>query len=447
MKFQSERLNDSNIGQTGALTSSDMGNFDRHSTYAKWTDLVADDATFTEGVQEVTEITCIAEEGALAVQTLTFPAKSSITSGDFIYFEASDGTKYAVAADLTGSDAEPTSALWNSFPAAQKAQADLSAATTAAQVAAAFETAIDGITDLSTKITSDDTAADGTMTLTQVDTGPVNSPQYSNAAGTGAGSLRAVSTTTGVASTLNNTSFTIYNGETAYVVKFNVKSEGDDDGDINVAINLGDTDADVATALAAALDGEADFAASATDEVVTCTAADKVDSADVEDIDSGLGFSVETQGITGIDLDEDSVYMADHGYVTGTVGRLTTTDADLPDGLATATDYYLIVVDDNNVKFASSLNDANDGTAVDIIDVGTGTHTFTPKALNTASIKLQYSVDGENWEDVSGSSTNITADGDVTWEDDSANYAYIRPYVTLTAGYFNLEVTINKKRN
>lgn len=55
--------------------------------------------------------------------------------------------------------------------------------------------------------------------------------------------------------------------------------------------------------------------------------------------------------------------------------RLTTTTT-LPAGLATATDYYVIKISDTTCKFATSYANAVAGTAIDITDAGSGTHTI-----------------------------------------------------------------------
>lgn len=55
--------------------------------------------------------------------------------------------------------------------------------------------------------------------------------------------------------------------------------------------------------------------------------------------------------------------------------QLTTTTT-LPAGLALATDYYVIKVTDLTIKLATSYANAVAGTAVDITDTGTGTHTI-----------------------------------------------------------------------
>jgi hypothetical protein len=68
---------------------------------------------------------------------------------------------------------------------------------------------------------------------------------------------------------------------------------------------------------------------------------------------------------------------AAHGFKTGDRVRLTTSAADLPNGYAIDTTYYVIYVSANTFKLASSDANATAGTAVAISDDGTGTHTIT----------------------------------------------------------------------
>ncbi len=78
--------------------------------------------------------------------------------------------------------------------------------------------------------------------------------------------------------------------------------------------------------------------------------------------------------------------------LTGTRTRLTTTTT-LPGGLATATDYYLIRVSDTTFKLATSYANAIAGTAINITDAGTGTHTITwllPRYTNGAGLQAIF---------------------------------------------------------
>lgn len=78
--------------------------------------------------------------------------------------------------------------------------------------------------------------------------------------------------------------------------------------------------------------------------------------------------------------------------LTGTRVRLTTTTT-LPAGLATATDYYVIKVSDSTFKLATSYANAIAGTAINITDAGTGTHTITwllPRYTNGAGVQAIF---------------------------------------------------------
>jgi hypothetical protein len=75
--------------------------------------------------------------------------------------------------------------------------------------------------------------------------------------------------------------------------------------------------------------------------------------------------------------------------LVGTRVRLTTTTT-LPAGLALATDYYVIKVTDSTFKLATSYANAIAGTAINITDAGTGTHTMSrllPRYTNGAGLQ------------------------------------------------------------
>jgi len=69
---------------------------------------------------------------------------------------------------------------------------------------------------------------------------------------------------------------------------------------------------------------------------------------------------------------------AAHGYLTGDQVQVSSATT-LPAGLAAATYYYVIKLTADTFKLANSLANAVAGTAVDITDTGTGTHTITLK--------------------------------------------------------------------
>jgi hypothetical protein len=78
--------------------------------------------------------------------------------------------------------------------------------------------------------------------------------------------------------------------------------------------------------------------------------------------------------------------------LAGTKVRLTTTTT-LPAGLATATDYYVIKASDSTFKLATSYANALAGTAINITDAGTGTHTvwwLLPRYTNGAGVNAIF---------------------------------------------------------
>lgn len=66
-----------------------------------------------------------------------------------------------------------------------------------------------------------------------------------------------------------------------------------------------------------------------------------------------------------------------HGLLTGDGPFQLTTTVTLPAGLSLATNYWVIRLDDDTFSLATSLALALAGTAVDITDAGTGTHTIS----------------------------------------------------------------------
>jgi len=83
-----------------------------------------------------------------------------------------------------------------------------------------------------------------------------------------------------------------------------------------------------------------------------------------------------------VNVSTDTINIINHGYSVGLEVELETETA-LPAPLATGTDYFIIVVDANNIKIAASLADAIAGTPIDITSAtGGDDHTVKPKAIN-----------------------------------------------------------------
>jgi hypothetical protein len=145
----------------------------------------------------------------------------------------------------------------------------------------------------------------------------------------------------------------------------------------------------------------------------------------------------------------DLIAIASHGYLTGLKVALTTSGA-LPTGLS-AGNYYVIKVDANTIKLASSVANAIAGTAVDITAAaGGGTHTLTPAALS-GTVKLQASNDiaangtPTNWADIPNKSSSFSSGAYVLLGDIDPGYKWLRVVHTLAAGQINSVVTLCTK--
>lgn len=327
---------------------------------------------------------------AASIDTVNFAAKGDTDPGDYIVFYDASGNAWAASMDIDGDDPEPTGDVWASVDEARRTHVDLTTATTDVEVAALVETALNALTGFSAAFTTDDTAADGTMTITRDANGHTLAPASYDADDSEAGSITISNTTPGY------------------------------------------------------LDGAMSF----TQVEVGAVTAPVLKNADDSGAGTILGITT-TAGTGGVNVGTNVVLSTAHGMSTGLKVRLTTSDADLPAGLATATDYYVIAPDADHLKFATSLANAQAGTAINITDIGTGTHTVTAEALS-ASTKLQKSNDGTNWTDVhddevlgGNNSQTISGDGTVVWMLNEWCYRYLRQSVTVAGGQLTMETSVN----
>jgi hypothetical protein len=92
-------------------------------------------------------------------------------------------------------------------------------------------------------------------------------------------------------------------------------------------------------------------------------------------------------GVTlkGFDHDADTMTVTSHARNTGTGPIRITTTGTLPAGLEPTTDYWLIRIDADTLKLATSKANANAGIAIAFADNGTGRHTLM---LPTSNIRL-----------------------------------------------------------
>ena len=90
---------------------------------------------------------------------------------------------------------------------------------------------------------------------------------------------------------------------------------------------------------------------------------------------------------TDVSTADDTITSANHRLLTGTKLTYLKVGATAITGLVDGTAYFIIVVDDNTFKLASSLANAQAGTAINLTGTGSSTQTFTgDTATGTATI-------------------------------------------------------------
>lgn len=222
---------------------------------------------------------------------------------------------------------------------------------------------------------------------------------------------------------------------------------------ITIAYTGGGTaGAEVVTVVGTAISVQIQSATSTATQVKTAVDASVAASALISVAVTGTGSNAQTTAsvtplagglASEVDVTLNTVTIPTHGYTVGLKGQLTTTGT-LPAGLSLATDYFIIVVDADTVKFATSLVNAQAGTAVDITNQGASAsvNTFTPTSIAGATIGLQQS---NNYNPVTaagdwaalGSPTSITVDAVVALEKDRPTMNWIRVAFALTAGHIS----------
>lgn len=136
---------------------------------------------------------------------------------------------------------------------------------------------------------------------------------------------------------------------------------------------------------------------------------------------------------------------------TGAKGQFTTSGS-LPTGISGGTDYWAILVDltTGTYKFATSLNNALAGTAVDITTAGSGNQTFTPTSISGGAIAFQktnvvtpatsaISTTAADWTDID-TETAVTADATAWFEKIGPPYLGFRVRATTTDGTFQAKL-------
>ena len=138
----------------------------------------------------------------------------------------------------------------------------------------------------------------------------------------------------------------------------------------------------------------------------------------------------------------DVITVTSHGFYTGLVGQVTTSGA-LPTGISGSTNYYVRWLSANTFSlydtYAHAIDIGSTTGIVNITNVGSGNHTFTPTAIAGCTVALEGSLDnGATYVTVPNSSRTVTADATEVWEIDYIRYTNLRFLPTLTSGLITI---------
>ena len=127
-------------------------------------------------------------------------------------------------------------------------------------------------------------------------------------------------------------------------------------------------------------------------------------------------FEVQrTAGVNVIDVPNDVITLtANHNFITGESIRINSDDGRLPDGIKPDTKFYVITIagsgNESKIKIASTLNNALNGSAVDIKNTKGGFITIesrvTDKLPGEVGHPIQYDSTNSNWFITSSSLLN-----------------------------------------
>jgi len=145
---------------------------------------------------------------------------------------------------------------------------------------------------------------------------------------------------------------------------------------------------------------------------------------------------------------------------TGTAVTVSTTGV-LPAGLSAGTNYFIIAVSGTTVKLATTIALAGAGTAVDITDAGSGTHTMTtvdPGTVNhivrkVSGVRFLQDSNGRVWYLQSGASrcfllngntlTGSAGNGIVVFQNSDASATYLFAFRNGFIDVINVTATAN----
>lgn len=156
----------------------------------------------------------------------------------------------------------------------------------------------------------------------------------------------------------------------------------------------------------------------------------------------------KTFAAAAVNVTNNTATITAHGYLTGLKVQVSNPGT-LPTGISAATDYYVIKVDADTIKFATSQANALAGTAVDITAAGAGTNTVEVVTTIAGSVKLQKNNFPNHetavWFDITSSSQNFTGTTTLNWSLADIGYRQLRAVVTVTSGTVTVRMRGNAK--
>lgn len=249
------------------------------------------------GEMEQTEITCLADTGEFEDVIFTLPSGVLANQADYLYFTDPAGETWAVWLDIDAAGTPPSGAHY--LGADHQVMVSVLSTDTNIQLAGKVFVGLDGaITNMNAVDNGD-----GTINLTSILLGNLPDATTYLEDDSTSGSILASIATQGLDSNLQSTYLILHAPPSKqYHAWFNVNGEGvapsvPNSIEIEVNLNGGESDADVATALSAAIDALDDFDASSSLEVVTVIDAINGEAIDAEDGNTGFSINVTQQGV------------------------------------------------------------------------------------------------------------------------------------------------------
>lgn len=231
--------------------------------------------------------------GAYEVQTITCPAGSGVTQGDFVIITDFEGTETAVWLDLDADGTEPNGALYAATDA--QIEVDVASADTDEEVATAFGAAIAALAGFTV-------AVDGAVvTITSTIKGDIDAAVPHDEPETGAGSLVVAEVTAGAEPDIGGKYFLCNSASTGYYVWFSSNGVGTDPEvadrtGAEVALTGNETESQIATAAAAVIDALSGLYAISNGPTIVISADASQNLTDVTAGDSGFALGPVVQG-------------------------------------------------------------------------------------------------------------------------------------------------------